>query len=1079
MLFPARILAVAALAAAARADVSLPSILSDNMVIQSNARAPIWGWARPGEAITVRADWTPDPVETTADARGYWRVTVVTPDPGGPHTLTVSGVNSITVRNILAGEVWLASGQSNMEWPLRAAADGAREVAAASHPSIRLFLVPNAMSLHPQLDCQGRWVECTPETARDFSAVAYFFGREINREVGVPVGLIGAEWGGTRIQAWMPEPILAQFPEAGADVETIRTLRDPNTRGGAQRAREQAWWARLDDVGPRAIGKGWTAPGFDDNDFKPVNLPSNFPRELDAFDGMVRFRREVRLSDDWAGREAVIRLGPIDDRDEVFINGTLVGATRDDARWNVPRSYPVPKGVLRAGKNVIGVRVLDTGGIGGINGTPEQMALALADGSQTIPLAGEWTWHAGGSMKELPPIPQDVGVGPNSATALYNAMIAPIAPGAIRGVLWYQGESNRGEAGLYRRLFPAMIGAWREAFESPEMPFYFVQIAPYSYLGDAGETAELREAQAAALAGDPFTGMVVTTDIGDRSDIHPVNKQEVGRRLALLALHDLYGRSGLAARGPHFKSLKIEGDRAIVSFEHGEGLRSRADHIRGFRIAGADRRFYAASALAQGQTVVLSHPKVKKPQAVRFAFEGVPEADLFNAADLPAAPFRTDNWTSADIALDQEDDLALIRGKDDGLVPLFNGSDLSGWINVNGADTTWLPGTDETGAPVILCSGHPTGVLRTERQYQNFILELEFRHLRPRGNAGVFVWSDALTAPGVPFTRSIEVQVMDGLQGQGFTSDGDIFPIHGASMTPQNARGGDRAFPTERRMNPSPLWNHYRIECIDGAISLAVNGMVVTRGRDASPRKGYICLESEGSPVHFRNIRLKELPASPLDPSLAATEADGFTPLYNGVDFRGWKFEHDKHDGHWRAADWMIDFDGQGHDLWTERSYRDFILIADWRWSGRPKDSDLPVILPSGDEQKDEQGKTVTRRVQEAGDSGIYLRGSSKSQVNIWCWPVGSGEVYGYRTDAALPPEVRAAVTPRENADAPIGSWNRFIITMRGDRLTVVLNGKTVIDNAQLPGVAPEGPIALQMHGTPIQFGNLLIKELD
>ncbi|MCC6321148.1 MAG: DUF1080 domain-containing protein [Phycisphaerales bacterium] len=415
--------------------------------------------------------------------------------------------------------------------------------------------------------------------------------------------------------------------------------------------------------------------------------------------------------------------------------------------------------------------------------------------------------------------------------------------------------------------------------------------------------------------------------------------------------------------------------------------------------------------------------------------------------------------------------------KDPDFKPIFNGSNLDGWVNINTAPSTW-----QVKEGVIVCSGKPTGLLRTQRSFENFILEFEWKHLSAEGNGGLFVCSDALPVRGQPFTRAIEVQVMLGGEGDWYTSDGDIFPIHGATMVPENPRpkGGSRAFPTEKRMKPAGEWNHYRVEVNNGDISLAVNGKVVTRGRKLSPRIGYICLESEGSELHFRNLKVKDLPASggSMDPAADRIEmSTDFKPLFTGVDFAGWKHT-DKHKDHWEVDDWTIDFDGQSEDLWSEQSYKDFILIADWRWTGKAVDNDLPVILPNGDQARTDDGKPKTQKTPEAGDSGIYLRGSSKSQVNMWCWPVGSGEVYGYRTDAGMSPEVRAGVTPKLNADSKIGDWNRFVITMKGDRLTVVLNGKTVIDKAQLPGVAESGPIALQKHGSPIQFGNLYIKEL-
>jgi hypothetical protein len=408
-------------------------------------------------------------------------------------------------------------------------------------------------------------------------------------------------------------------------------------------------------------------------------------------------------------------------------------------------------------------------------------------------------------------------------------------------------------------------------------------------------------------------------------------------------------------------------------------------------------------------------------------------------------------------------------------VSLFNGKDLAGWQNVNCAPGTW-----SVRDGMIVCTGKPTGVLRSERQYENFILELEWLHVFPKGNSGLFIWSDPITAKGQPFTRAIECQVLDGQESENYTSHGDVFAIHGAEMKPDRPHpaGWSRCLPSERRSKPAGEWNHYRVTAVDGRLKLAVNGKEVSGGYDISPRKGYVCLESEGSEVHFRDIKIQVLPASksPLKPEQVAAVDEGFRPLYTGVDFAGWKLGKE-HEGHWKASNWLIDFDGQGSSLWSEKEYGDFTLIVDWRWTGKPVKKKVPVVLPDGKYDLDAGGNQKMVEVEDAGDSGIYLRGSEKGQVNIWCWPVGSGEVYGYRTDQSLPDEVRAAVTPKVKADAPLGEWNRFVITARGDRLTVELNGTTVIENARLPGVPARGPIALQQHGSPIQFANLYVKE--
>jgi hypothetical protein len=419
-------------------------------------------------------------------------------------------------------------------------------------------------------------------------------------------------------------------------------------------------------------------------------------------------------------------------------------------------------------------------------------------------------------------------------------------------------------------------------------------------------------------------------------------------------------------------------------------------------------------------------------------------------------------------------------GPDDGFRPMFNGKDLSGWVPVNVA-----PETFSVRDGMVVSTGHPTGILRTDRPYENFIVELEWRHIKPGGNAGLFVWSDALPTVGLPFTRSVEVQILDGHESANATSHGDVFAIHGAVLTPDRPHpaGWMRSLPSERRAKPSPDWNHYRVECRDGTIKLAVNGKEVSGGHGVKPRKGFICLESEGSECHFRNVRIKELPSTNPDPTAETADlTTGFASLYNGLDLRGWKAEPG-HEGHWVAKDFVLSYDGKSaakdKSLWTEADFGDFVMVADWRLPGPAVPRPRAVVLPSGDDARNPDGTVKTLSIPYAGDSGILIRGSEKAQINITCNTVGSGELYGYRTDKKMPADVRAAAVPKTKADRPPGGWNRFVITLKGDRLTIVLNGDEVIREARLPGLPSRGPIGLQHHGDPLQFTNLFVKRLD
>ncbi len=492
---------VVVIGASSMASVRLPAILGDNMVLQQKTDAPVWGWADPQETVKVKGSWAEAEVTTQADSDGKWLIKLPTPAAGGPFTVTIAGSNTINLQNVLVGVVWVCSGQSNMQWTVRNSNNSEAEIAAANYPQIRLFSVARTVAETPQSDCKGSWQPCTPETIPDFSAVAYYFGRDLNKQLDIPVGLIHTSWGGTPAESWTRKEILAA-----------------------------------------------------DEDLVPI---------LKRFDAaLVQYPAAM----------------------EEYKTKTL-------EEWK------------------------------------QKAEAAKAEGKEA-------------PRRPNPPTGPD---NPWRPAGLYNAMIAPLIPFAIEGAIWYQGESNAGRAWQYQKLFPAMINNWRADWGRGDFPFYFVQIAPYT-----GQNPDIREAQLMTFKTVPNTGIVVTTDIGDPKDIHPRNKQDVGRRLALWALSKNYGLKDIVPSGPIYREMKIEGDKIRIFFDFaGNGLLARNGDLTHFTIAEEGKDFVPATAVIDGSTVVVSAQGVKAPVAVRFAWENAPEPNLFNKEGLPASPFRTDTRPGA------------------------------------------------------------------------------------------------------------------------------------------------------------------------------------------------------------------------------------------------------------------------------------------------------------------------------------------------------------------------------------------------------------------------------------------------
>jgi sialate O-acetylesterase len=641
-------------ASIARAEVRLPAILSDNMVLQQGMKVRIWGNATAGEHVLVT--FANKSFNTIADAQGHWQVWLGPLKAAGPAELTVKGDNLITIRNVLVGEVWLCSGQSNMEWPLINTVGGAETVAQANQAEIRLFSVEHHTATSPLTDLQGHWVVTTPDEAAHFSAVGYFFGRELYQHLKVPVGLIDSSWGGTPAEAWTSHEALLSSPELKPILDKYESNLNASAQTKEAYARALADWEEKNlyiDAGNKGEALGYADPATPTSGWSKMDLPQQLETAGLLIDGAVWFRKVLDLPALWAGKDIVLNLPPIDDQDVTYFNGTKVGATGRETpnSYTVPRKYLVPGSLVHAGQNVIAVRVFDSAGEGGFSrGGKMSIGPTGAAESDMISLRGSWDYKVELALEPKHPDwgsrPEAVGINnQNNPSVLFNAMIAPLVPFAIRGAIWYQGESNAGRAYQYRTLFPIMIRNWRSAW-GREFPFYFVQLPNWHANRaepDESDWAELREAQLMTLH-EPQTGMAVTIDVGDEVELHPRNKLDVGRRLAAWALADTYGQKGMPS-GPLFERYTIAGDKIRIKFKHAAGLKtSDGGPIKGFAIAGEDRRFVWAEARIDGNTVIVSSPRVPKPVAVRYAWADNPIANLYNKAGLPASPFRTDDW---------------------------------------------------------------------------------------------------------------------------------------------------------------------------------------------------------------------------------------------------------------------------------------------------------------------------------------------------------------------------------------------------------------------------------------------------
>jgi len=683
--------------AAASADdapaLRLPAIFGDHMVLQRGRGIAVWGWALPDRPVVAELRQTggeSGPVrahrrgETRSDAEGRWSLALAeTLDAGAPGAArplpeagvfdlrVSSGDESLEFRDVRLGDVWLASGQSNMEWQV-VSSQGSREaVAAAEYPLLRVFRPAHReAAIEPRDDVQGHWTVCAPETAGRFSAVAFFFARTLlEKHPDVAIGVIDTSWGGLPAQSYTSletldsDPLLHGYAAHGR-AERNRyapPTADEVARHRALRTEAEAAYARLRDIShviPPG-GQGLEAPGLDDGGWETMRLPTLWEEAdagLETYDGVVWFRKRLALPGAWAGLDLDLGLGPIDDMDITFANGVEIGR---GLQYNEPRHYVIPAAAVPDAGLVLAVRVVDTGGGGGLYAGPMTLRprVPVPDGAPAeLDLEGDWKFLPEPGFTPPPALGRMPGeVNPWIPASLFNAWIAPLIPYSVRGAIWYQGESNANEWRLYHTLFPAMIADWRGRW-GYDFPFYWVQLANFMRRGDEPrdtDWARLREAQAAALRL-PATGQAVAIDIGEADDIHPRNKADVGLRLAMWALRDVYGDGEVEPRGPAFRQMTVEGAAATLFFDHvGEGLVAGRPGRRtrewtppaDFALAGEDRVFrWARAEITAPDTIVLSAEGIDRPVAARYAWDDNPRATVYGSGGLPMAPFRTDDW---------------------------------------------------------------------------------------------------------------------------------------------------------------------------------------------------------------------------------------------------------------------------------------------------------------------------------------------------------------------------------------------------------------------------------------------------
>ncbi len=628
----------------AAGEVTLPKLIGDGMVLQRESTVKIWGWSGENEKIIV--SFIDSVYEIRANYSGEWEIMFSDLKAGGPYTMNINAGNKITINDILIGDVWICSGQSNMELNMeRVSPVYESEIANCENPYIRYFEVPKKYNFNePQKDMvNGQWISASPFNILKFSAVSYFFALELYKKYKVPVGLINASLGGSPAEAWLSEDALKAFPAHYQEAQRFKDTSLINKIETQDKTRFGAWYSKLrqNDAGYKNPDQPWYMPELNTSDWPEMNIPGYWAdHQTGNINGVVWFRKDVQVPATMVGNPAKLLLGRIVDADSVFINGVFVGTT---GYQYPPRRYNIPSGLLKKGVNTIVVRVISNIGKGGF--ITDKEYILEAEG-QEIDLKGNWKYQVGAIMDPL----ESQTFIRWKPLGLYNAMIAPLVKYSIKGVIWYQGESNTGRPKEYLTLFPALINDWRDKWQQGSFPFIYVQLPNFMEATEQpseSNWALFREAQLMALSL-PNTGMAVAIDIGEWNDIHPLNKKDVGYRLALASQKVAYNDDEVVYSGPMFQSMNIVGNKVIITFSNtGSGLNAKGEaELKHFAIAGPDKKFIWANAKIENNKVLVWSDTIRNPVAVRYAWADNPRgANLYNKEGLPASPFRTDKWT--------------------------------------------------------------------------------------------------------------------------------------------------------------------------------------------------------------------------------------------------------------------------------------------------------------------------------------------------------------------------------------------------------------------------------------------------